>query len=321
MAPMKIVVLDGYTLNPGDLSWDALAELGECVIHDRTPPELVVDRARDADIVLTNKALLPREAILTLPKLRYIGVLATGYNVVDVAAAKSREIIVTNVPDYSTPSVAQHTFALLLELTQRAGHHSETVRDGKWTRNVEWCYWDSPLVELSGLRMGIVGFGRIGRAVAKLADAFGMHVIVATRTRPEDFPRHHVLADVDALFEWSDVVTLHCPLTPETKHLVNAERLGRMKQTAYVLNTGRGPLVDEAALAEALNAGKIAGAAVDVLSTEPPREDNPLLRAKNCIITPHIGWATQAARGRLMDIAVENVRAFLGGAPRNIVKG
>lgn len=321
MPTMNIVVLDGFTLNPGDLSWDALQALGDCVIHDRTPPELVVDRARDAEVVLTNKALLPREAILTLPKLRYIGVLATGYNVVDVAAARSRDIVVTNVPDYSTPSVAQHTFALLLELTQRAGHHSQTVHDGKWARNVEWTYWDYPLIELHGLRIGIVGFGRIGRAVAKLADAFGMHVIVSGRSRPDDFPRHHVFTDVDALFEWSDVVTLHCPLTPETRHLVNAERLARMKPTAYVLNTGRGPLVDEAALADALNSGRIAGAAADVLSTEPPKEDNPLLHAKNCIITPHIAWATQASRARLMDIAVENVRAFIAGSPRNIVNG
>ncbi|HMJ90899.1 MAG TPA: D-2-hydroxyacid dehydrogenase, partial [Candidatus Acidoferrum sp.] len=250
---MNIVVLDGYTLNPGDLSWAELEQLGSCVIHDRTPPEMIIERTREADIVLTNKTPLSRDTILALPKLKYIGVLATGFNIVDIAAAKERGITVTNVPDYSTPSVAQLTFALLLELTHYVGHHAETVRDGKWARSADFCYWDFPLVELHGLKLGVIGFGKIGRAVAKIADAFGMHVIVHARTRPADLPRHHVFSELNSLFEWSDVVSLHCPLTPETKHLINAERLGLMKTSAFLLNTGRGPLIDEQALADALN--------------------------------------------------------------------
>jgi glycerate dehydrogenase len=316
---MNIVVLDGYTLNPGDLSWAPLEEFGSCVIHDRTPAELIVERAREADIVLTNKTPLSRETILALPNLKYIGVLATGYNVVDVATAKERGITVTNVPGYSTPSVAQLTFALLLELTHHVGHHSQTVREGKWARCADFCYWDFPLVELQGLKLGIVGFGQTGRAVAKVADAFGMHIIVHSRTKPRDLERHHVFSELDSLFEWSDVVTLHCPLTPETKHLVNAERLARMKPTAFLLNTGRGPLVDEQALADALNGGRIEGAGLDVLSVEPPRKDNPLFTAKNCIITPHIAWASRAARERLMEVAIENLRAVARGKPQNVV--
>jgi glycerate dehydrogenase len=316
---MNIVVLDGYTLNPGDLSWNELEELGSCVVHDRTPPDLILERAREADILLTNKTPLTRETIFALPKLKYIGVLATGYNVVDIAAAKERGIMVTNVPDYSTPSVAQLTFALLLELTHRVGHHAQTVRDGKWVRSADFCYWDFPLVELHGKKFGIVGFGKIGRAVAKIADAFGMHVIVHARKKPADLPQHHVFSELNSLFEWSDVVSLHCPLTPETKQLVNAERLALMKPGAFLLNTGRGPLIDEAALADALNKGTIAGAGLDVLSVEPPRADNPLLTAKNCIITPHIAWASRGARERLMEIAVENLRAVARGKPRNVV--
>jgi glycerate dehydrogenase len=316
---MNIVVLDGYTLNPGDLSWAELEELGSCAVHDRTPAELIIERASAADIVLTNKTPLTRETIFALPNLKYIGVLATGYNVVDVAAAKERGITVTNVPDYSTASVAQLTFALLLELTHHVGHHAQTVRDGKWSRSADFCYWDFPLVELQGLKLGIVGFGKIGRAVAKIADAFGMHVIVHTRTKPRDLERHHVFSELDSLFEWSDVVTLHCPLTPETKHLVNAERLARMKPMAFLLNTGRGPLVDEQALANALNEGRIAGAGLDVLCVEPPRDGNPLFTTKNCIITPHIAWASRASRERLMDIAVENLRAVARGKPQNVV--
>ncbi len=316
---MNIVVLDGFTLNPGDLSWAELEELGSCVIFDRTPPELILERARDAEIVLTNKTPLARETILALPKLKYIGVLATGYNVVDVAAARERGITVTNVPDYSTPSVAQLTFALLLELTHHVGHHAQTVRDGKWVRSADFCYWDFPLVELHGLKLGIIGFGKIGRAVAKIADAFGMHVIVHARKKPADFPQHHVFAELESLLEWGDVVSLHCPLTPETKHLINAERLGLMKPSAFLLNTGRGPLIDEQALADALNNGTIAGAGLDVLSVEPPRADNPLLAAKNCIVTPHIAWASRSSRERLMEIAVENLRAVASGKPRNVV--
>ncbi len=316
---MNIVVLDGYTLNPGDLSWDALAQLGSCVIHDRTPPELVVERARDAEVVLTNKAMLPRETIAALPKLKYIGVLATGYNVVDVVAAKERSIPVANIPDYGTHSVAQFTFALLLELAHHVGHHAQTVRDGRWVRSADFCYWDSPLVELHGLTFGVIGFGKIGRATAKLADAFGMNVLVHNRSRPADLPAHYEFMSLDDLLARSDVVSLHCPLTPENKQFINAERLARMKPTAFLLNTSRGPLLDEAAVASALSSGKIAGAALDVVSVEPPKADNPLLTAKNCLVTPHIAWATRAARARLMDIAVENIRAFLAGAPKNVV--
>ena len=316
---MNIVVLDGYTLNPGDLSWDALQQLGSCIIHDRTPPEQVVERARNAEVVLTNKALLPRDAIAALPKLKYIGVLATGYNVVDIAAAKERGIPVANIPDYGTHSVAQFTFALLLELAHHVGHHAQSVSDGRWVRSADFCYWDSPLIELHGLTFGVIGFGKIGRATAKLADAFGMKVLIHNRSRPAEFPAHYEFVSLDELLARSDVVSLHCPLTPENKQFINAERLARMKPTAFLLNTSRGPLLDEAAVANALNSGKIAGAAVDVVSVEPPKADNPLLTAKNCLVTPHIAWATRAARARLMDIAVENIRAFIAGTPRNVV--
>jgi glycerate dehydrogenase len=279
----------------------------------------VVPRAAGAEIVLTNKTVLTREQIALLPALRYIGVLATGFNVVDAAAAGERGIPVTNVPTYGTRSVAQTTFALLLELTQHAGHHAQTVRDGRWTKCPDFSYWDHPLVELDGLIMGIVGLGRIGRAVADLAAAFGMRVIAHAPRPPADRPAWIELADVDSLFSRSDVVSLHCPLTPETRGLVNAARLARMKRTAFLLNTSRGPLVDEPALAAALNNGQIAGAGLDVLAMEPPAAVNPLLGARNCLITPHLAWATRAARARLMDTAVANVAAFLAGRPTNVV--
>jgi len=314
-----IIVLDGHTLNPGDLSWDELKALGVCEIFDRTPPAEVAARAVNAEIAITNKAVLHRAQIEAMPRLKYIGVTATGYNVVDVEAAKERGIIVTNVPTYGTRSVAQHTFALLLELTQHVGHHAQTVRDGRWVRSEDWCYWDKPLVELDGLTMGIVGYGRIGHATAKLAEAFGMKVITSASGSGRK-PEHDVaVVDLDYLFRESDVVSLHCPLTPETKNLVNARRLAHMKPTAFLINTSRGPLVDEVALAEALNSGRIAGAALDVLSSEPPSADNPLLSAKNCLITPHNAWAMRAARARLMKTAVDNVRAFLSGKPQNVV--
>ena len=316
---MRIVVLDGFTLNPGDLSWDGLQSLGTCAIHDRTPAAEVVDRAADAEIMLTNKALVSREAIERLPKLRYIGVLATGYNIVDVDAARAHGITVTNVPTYGTRSVAQMTFALLLELAQHAGHHAQTVRDGRWTRSPDFCYWDFPLIELDGLTMGIIGFGRIGREVAGLAHAFGMHVLAHTARVPQPAPVEVEFVELDALFRRSDVVSLHCPLTPKTKGLVNAERLALLKPSAFVVNTSRGPLIDQAALAAALNAGKLAGAGLDVLAVEPPVADNPLLQARNCLVTPHIAWATRAARSRLLDAAVDNVRKFLAGRPQNVV--
>jgi len=315
---MKIVILDGYTLNPGDLSWGELESLGECEIHDRTTPAEVAPRAAHAEIVLTNKTLLTREQIQSLPQLKYIGVLATGYNVVDVAAARERNIPVTNVPTYGTRSVAQHTFALLLELTQHVGHHAQTTRDGRWTKCPDFCYWDYPLIELDGLTMGVVGLGRIGTAVAGLAVAFGMRVL-AKGSAPRESPPGIRLVELETLFQQSDVVSLHCPLTAQTVRLVNAQRLGLMKSTAFLLNTSRGPLVEEPALADALNSGQIAGAAVDVLSVEPPPPDNPLLRAKNCLVTPHIAWATRAARSRLMQTAVANVRAFLEGRLQNVV--
>ena len=316
---MHIVILDGYTLNPGDLTWDDLKALGSCDIYDRSGQEEVVPRAASAEIVVTNKIAISREHIWQLPKLRYIGVTATGFNIVDVAAARERGIPVTNVPAYGTRSVAQMTFALLLELTQHVGHHSQTVRDGKWTRSADFCYWDYPLIELSGLTIGIVGFGRIGRAVAELAHAFGMRVITAVRVKPRELLSDIAIVGLDDLFAQSDVISLHCPLTPETKHSVNAARLSRMKRTAFLVNTSRGALIDEQALAQALNDERIAGAALDVLSVEPPPLNDPLLRAKNCIVTPHIAWATRAARTRLLAAAAENVRAFLNGHPINVV--
>jgi len=315
---MNLVVLDGFTLNPGDLSWAGLEALGRCTIYDRTPPADVLSRAADAEIVLTNKTPLTRDIIQRLPRLQYIGVLATGTNVVDLDAARARRIPVANVPTYGTRSVAQFTFALLLELAQQVGHHARTVREGRWTRSVEWCYWDYPLIELDGLALGVVGFGRIGRAVADLGAAFRMRVLACDPSTGAGQQRVRFV-DMDTLFRDSDVVSLHCPLTPQTAKLVNPQRLALMKPTAFLLNTSRGPLVDEAALAEALNAGCLAGAAVDVLSVEPPPATNPLLTARNCLVTPHMAWGTRAARARLMDIAVENVRAFLQGAPRNVV--
>jgi glycerate dehydrogenase len=315
---MNIVVLDGYTLNPGDLSWDELQSLGPCAIYDRTLPADVAHRAADAGILLTNKTELTGSQIQNLPRLKYIGVLATGVNVVDLAAASARGIPVTNVPAYGTKSVAQMTFALLLELAHHTGHHARTVSEGRWAHSTDWCYWDFPLIELDGLTLGVVGFGRIGRAVAELGVAFGMKVLAFDRT-VKVAPPFVRFVELDALFRESDIVSLHCPLTPETAELVNAQRLALMKPTGFLLNTSRGPLVDERALAEALNSGRIAGAAMDVLSKEPPSADNPLLTAKNCIITPHLAWATRAARSRLMKIAVENVRAFLQGRPQNVV--
>jgi glycerate dehydrogenase len=318
---MKIVVLDGHTLNPGDLSWDELKGLGDCLIHERSTPAEVVTRAAEAEIAITNKAILQREQILALPRLKYIGVTATGYNIVDPAAARERGVVVTNVPAYGTRSVAQHTFALLLELTQHVGHHAQTVRDGRWVHSPDWCYWDKPLIELDGLKLGIIGFGRIGQAVAAIAGAFGMKVLASASSSGRRHAADIVTAELDYLLGESDVVSLHCPLTPQTKHLINAARLARMKPTAFLLNTSRGPLVDEAALADALNAGRIAGAGFDVLSAEPPAAGNPLLAARNCLITPHIAWATRAARARLLKTAVDNVRAFLAGQPQNIVNG
>lgn len=316
---MNIVVLDGHTLNPGDLSWKQLEALGHCAVHPRSGPDEIPARARDAEIVLTNKALLDADTIQTLPRLRYIGVLATGYNVVDLDAATRRGVPVTNVPAYGTDSVAQMTFALLLELTRQVGRHARSVRDGNWSRNPDFCYWETPLVETTGLSFGIIGFGSIGKAVAAIARAFGMRVLISVRTPPDPVPDGIEVVDQETLFRRSDVVSLHCPLTDATRHLVNARTLAWMKPTAYLLNTGRGPLVDEPALAEALASGRLAGAGLDVLSVEPPPPDHPLIDAPNCVVTPHIAWAARAARQRCLDIAVENVRHFLEGTPRNVV--
>ena len=312
---MRIVILDGLTTNPGDVSWEPLERLGSLTVFDRTAPGDVVARAADADAVLTNKAIVGREQIAKLPRLKYVGVLATGFNIVDVAAARERGIPVCNVPEYSTPNVVQATWALILELANRVGHHDRTVHEGHWAACHDFCYWHGDLVELAGRTLGIVGHGRIGRGVAAVGRAFGMRVIHHRRQGGGD----PACVDLDTLFRESDVVSLHCPLTPETKGLVDARRLAMMKPTAFLVNTARGPLVDEAALAAALNAGQIAGAAVDVLSVEPPLASNPLLTAKNCVITPHVAWATRDARRRLIDVTAANLAAFAAGQPQNVV--
>lgn len=314
---MHIVILDAATANPGDLSFEELEALGSLASHPRSPPGTVIERAQAADIVLTNKVVLDRQTLNELPRLKLISVLATGTNVVDLDAARQRGIVVCNVPGYSTASVAQHTFALLLELTQAVGRHSESAKSGRWSQSPDFAYWEQELVELDGKTLGIVGFGAIGRRVAVIAAALGMRVLVHTRTRD---PKQSVeYVDIEALFSRSDVVSVHCPLTDQTFHLVNEARLKLMKRDAYLINTSRGPLVDEGALALALAQGQLAGAAVDVLSAEPPAPDHPLIHAPRCIVTPHIAWATRAARQRLLQATAANVRAFLAGAPVNVV--
>ncbi len=315
---MNIVILDGYTTNPGDLSWDSIATLGPLSSHVRTDDADIVARARGAEIVLTNKTVLSGDVIAALPSLRCICVLATGYNVVDVAAAREHGVTVCNVPEYSTPNVAQAVFALLLELTNRTGHHDRTVHEGRWAACEDFCYWDGDLVELAGLTLGIVGYGRIGQAVARIGRAFEMRILASRRdaTGPIDGGER---ADLDRLFAESDVVSLHCPLTPDTAGLVNAARLARMKRTAFLINTARGGLVNEGDLATALDAGTIAGAGLDVLAVEPPPVSNPLLTARNCVITPHIAWATRGARRRLIEATAGNVAAFIAGRPQNVV--
>jgi glycerate dehydrogenase len=317
---MKIVVLDGYCLNPGDLTWDPLRELGEIEVHDRTPPAVIVPRAAGAAAVFTNKTPLSRETLTALPDLRFIGVLATGYNVVDTAAARERGITVTNIPAYGTQSVGQHAIALLLEFTNRVAAHAAASRAGAWSRNPDWSYSAAPLMELEGKTLGIVGFGRIGQQTGRIAHALGMKVTAHDSNMnqgPTDYPFAWI--SLKGLLEESDVVSLHCPLFPETKGLINAQTLRRMKRSAILINTSRGPLIEDQALADALNEGVIAGAALDVLSEEPPSFDNPLLTARNCIVTPHIAWATREARERLLGMAVENLRAWLRGTPVNSV--
>lgn len=316
----RIVVLDGYTLSPGDLSLAPLAELGEVTVFERTPPELVLDRARDADVLVTNKTPLGAATIAALPTLRGIAVLATGVNVVDVEAARARGIPVSNVPRYSTASVAEHTLALLFELTHHVGLHAGLVRGGAWSNNPDFSFWQEPLVELEGLVLGIVGLGEIGSRVAVLGRALGMPVL-ATASRRRPTPEGVRTASLDAVLAESDVVTLHCPLTPDTERLVNAQSLGRMKRSALLLNTSRGSLIDEPALADALVRGALAGAALDVLSVEPPPSDHPLLSAPRCLVTPHQAWTTRAARERLLRATVENVAGLLSGRPQNVVNG
>lgn len=318
---MKIVILDGYTLNPGDLSWKPIEELGELTVYDRTPPEQVVKRAAGAEMVLTNKTILSRSSIEQLHRLQYIGVLATGYNIVNIEAARDRGIPVTNVPMYATQSVAQAVFAHLLNLTHHVAEHAQGVRAGRWSACEDFCYWDWPLVDLADLTMGIIGFGRIGQAVARAALAFQMQVLAydADKEVKKRLPEGVRWADLETLFRQSDVVSLHCPLTADNQKLIDAQRLALMKPTAFLINTSRGGLIDEAALAEALNTGQIAGAGLDVLSVEPPPADHPLLAARNCYITPHQAWATKAARERLLQTAADNIRAFLAGKPQNVV--
>ena len=315
---MKIVVLDGYTLNPGDLNWQQLEKLGQCVVYDRTSPDKVLEHSLGADILLTNKTIISRETILALPDLKYIGVLATGYNIVDVKAAREKNIPVTNVPTYGTLSVAQLVFSHILNLAHNVGVHAQRVSNGDWSTSVDFCFWDMPLLEIAGQTLGLIGTGRIGAATAKIAKAFGMKVI-AFDVNPNQIPPGIKSVCLDDVFVKSDFVSLHCPLTNENEKLVNAEKLSLMKTTAFIINTSRGPLVDEDALAIALNTGVIAGAGLDVLSVEPPKLGNSLFSAKNCFITPHIAWATKEARQRLLQTAIENVEGFLKGFPQNVV--
>ena len=317
--PKDIVILDGYTTNPGDLSWAPLEEIGHVTVYDRTPPAEILNRAKDAEILITNKTVLTEEILAQLPNLRYVGLLSTGTNAVDLKACASRGIAVTNVPGYSTEDVAQLTFGLMLELALHVGHHSQKVRSGAWTASKDFCFWETPLIELAGKTLGIVGYGAIGSRVCEIARAFRMNVLVYTRT-PKALPEGVAAVSLDELFSQADFVSLHCPLTDANAGMINQETLAMMKPGAFIINTARGGLINEAALASALNEGRLAGAGVDVLSTEPPKADNPLLTAKNCIITPHIAWAATDARRRLIGIVAENVKAFLRGEHHNRVE-
>ncbi len=317
---MKIVVLDGYTLNPGDLDWSEVEKLGELIVYDRTSQQEVVKRCEGAEAIFTNKTALGAATLNQLPELKYIGVLATGFNIIDTETAKKNGVIVCNVPGYGTQSVAQFTFALLLELCHHVQEHSDSVKNGGWTRSPDFSYWNSPLIELAGKTIGIIGFGHIGRKVGDIASAFGMDIIASGRTHTNQPGRSNFRwVSMDELLKESDVISIHCPLTNDTQGLINTTNLRKMKRSAFLLNTSRGPIINDADLAEALNEGLIAGAAIDVLSVEPPPADNPLFKAKNCIITPHIAWATSEARARLMDTVVSNLAAFTSGAPVNVV--
>ena len=322
MRSMKIIILDGYTANPGDLSWEALESIGELTVYDRTKPGETVERAKDADVVLTNKVCLRRQEIEQLPRLRYIGVLATGYNVVDLEAAKARGIVVTNVPAYSTESVAQMVFAHLLTVTNRTEHYAVLNRNGRWMGSgpfADFCYWDTQLTELAGKTFGIVGLGNIGRRVAAVAQAFGMKVLAYTSKDANELSSGIEKRTMEELLMQSDVVSLHCPLVAGTHHLINRQTLRMMKPTAILINTGRGPLVNDQDVADALKANRLGAYCADVMSEEPPKSDNPLLQCENAFITPHIAWATKEARTRLIDVANANVKAFADGKPVNVV--
>jgi glycerate dehydrogenase len=316
---MKIVVLDGYTENPGDLSWEPISQFGDFTVYERTPVEEIPQRIGDAEAVFVNKAPLTAETLCACPNLRFIGVLATGFNVVDTVAAKQRGIVVSNIPAYGTPAVAQHTFGLILELCLHIGKHSDSVRQGKWQTHADWCYYDTPLTELADKTLGIIGYGDIGRRVAGIARAFGMTVLAGSRKPRDSYPDGVRYATLDEIFAQSDIITLHCPLTDENKGLISTENIAKMKDGVMIINTARGPLVDDEALATALTNGKVAAAAVDVLTQEPPRNGNPLIDAPNCILTPHMAWAPKESRARLMDMAGENLKAFIDGHPIHVV--
>jgi len=316
---MKIVVLDGFTLNPGDLSWRELEALGEVTVYDRTPKDEIISRISDADAILTNKTLLTAETLAACPSVKYIGVLATGYNVVDTQAAKECGIPVCNIPTYGTAAVGQFAIAMLLEICHHVAHHSEAVHAGRWSNSIDFCFWDYPLIELEGKTMGIIGFGRIGQRTGEIARALGMRVLAYDAYQTDAGKAIGSYVDLDTLYRESDVISLHCPLFPETKGIINAASIAKMKDGVILLNNSRGPLIIEQDLADALNSGKVFAAGLDVVSEEPIRADNPLLTAKNCIITPHISWAPKESRQRLMDIAVQNLSAWIGGKAQNVV--
>lgn len=317
---MKIVVLDGYTLNPGDLTWDGLKKIGDVTVYDRTPEDKILERVKDAEIVFTNKTPLTKETFAANPQIKFVGVLATGYNVVDVDGAKEHGVMVSNIPTYGTTAVAQMATALLLEMCHHVWDHSEAVLAGDWTNNKDWTFWNYPLIELAGKNLGLIGFGRIGQNFAKIAEALGMNILAYDEYPNKDLESETTrYVELDELLEQSDVISLHCPLFESTEGIINKDSIAKMKDSVMIINTSRGPLIVEEDLADALNNGKVAGAALDVLSVEPPQMDNPLMTAKNCIITPHIAWAPKESRGRLMDIAVDNLEKFLAGMPQNIV--
>lgn len=317
---MNIVVLDGYGLNPGDLTWDPIKALGHLTVYDRTSDQEIIRRAANADIILTNKTILTAGTLQSLPKLKYIGILSTGYNVVDIEAAKGKGIVVCNIPTYSTDSVAQMTFAHLLNITNQVGHYAEENRNGRWNSSLDFCYWDTPIMELAGKKFGIIGLGHIGEAVARIARAFGMDVYAYTSRTADSLPQDIKKVNLENLFRECDIISLHCPLTAQTRQIINSESLSYMKPSAILINTGRGHLVNEQDLAEALNNGNIAAYGADVLCVEPAIPTNPLLTAKNVYLTPHIAWASTEARKRLMDICTENIKAFINGTPQNVIQ-